>query len=679
VACVFITPAVFDLGAVKPFDIVKITTVLFFGWLAFGLWLAAVALGRTKPRRFLMGYFAGAYLLVATVATILSPTKATSFIGWYGRHHGWLTILIYVVIFYLVACVYRQRSDRAHELIYAMGAGAVVMTIYILMQRFDIDPISWVRPSGEVPGQRFFGTMGNANFAGGYLALTAPWLYFLFVRFEQTWKRVAIVGWGIVTLYALWLTSARNGILSALPAAIAVIAFVHLRDASRRLRLAAIATALVAALVGVVLAVVIIWHPGSSRAPEVFRRAEIFRSDTIKVRGYWWLAGLKMFAARPVAGWGPDTFVTIYPRYLSPDAAKLGDAETADKPHNVFVEHLAHTGLLGFLAYVGLLFVAFRRAFQRLRIAGRDEKVLLTTLGALLASYVGQAFFSIDVTAIALVGWVTLGLIGAVADPPQRDDEVPPAKRPPSNGRAKLLAGVAIVLACLVAALSTSPLKADHESRTAQRVANADGFIDDVMAHHERSFSYNPLVPQYHGIAGVYLEQQANKSTDAAEKRDLLERSLEQYRENDRIQPGYHVWKMAIGKGIGNLAAVGAASFDDALRWLNEARKLAPYDWRVLANRGDVYNLRATADEEPKDLCLAVADYKAANRMRPFTAQSLTGIGRTQARLGNLDEAIDWLKRAGKFDEQTDLPEKLIEAVQKLKRQKKPPPVISCR
>ncbi len=33
VTCVFLTPALFDLGSVKPFDIVKTTTVLFFGWL----------------------------------------------------------------------------------------------------------------------------------------------------------------------------------------------------------------------------------------------------------------------------------------------------------------------------------------------------------------------------------------------------------------------------------------------------------------------------------------------------------------------------------------------------------------------------------------------------------------------------------------------------------------------
>jgi tetratricopeptide (TPR) repeat protein len=669
-ACVFITPAVFDLGAVKPFDIVKLTTVLFFGWLALGVWLAAVVTGQARPRRFLMGYLAGAYLLVATVATIFSPTKWTSLIGWYGRHHGLLTILIYVVVFYLIASVYRQRPDRAHEVVYAMGAGAAAITVYILMQKTGLDPIEWARPSGEVPGQPYFGTMGNANFAGGYIGLTTPWLYLAFMRSRETWKRVAVVVWGLIGLYALWLTSARNGIV-ALAAAIAAFLFIH-RD---RVPLVLKLGAAVVALVAVALAVIIIWHPGSDRPPEALRRVDILRSQTIQVRGYWWLAGVKMFADRPVQGWGPDTFVTKYPAYLSPEAAKIGDAETADKPHNVFVEHLAHTGALGFGAYIALLFVALRRALRRMREAQRNEKALLTTLVGLLAAYVGQAFFSIDVTAIALVGWVTLGCIAALADPVERTPE-PPASRRRGTG-ARVLAAVAIVAGMVLAALSNAPLKADHESRTAQRLANADGFIDDVRLHHDRAFTWNPIVPQYRAIAGAYLEKQAN-TADGGVERDLLIDAVERYREADRLQPGFHGWKMAMGKVVAQLAAADGAEFDEALELIEEARRLAPYDWRVPASRGDVYNLWATVAKEPDHLCEALASYETATKLYRRAGESWTGVGRTLARLGRLDESIVALKRAAKFDKVTELPEQLIAEVEKLQRKKDAPPEVDC-
>src|SRR5918992_34305 len=95
VTVTFVTPGVFDLGAVKPFDIVKVTAVYFFGLLAFGFWIAAVAVGRSRPRRFVMGWLAGAYLLIASIATIASRTKLTSFFGWYGRYGGLATILAF--------------------------------------------------------------------------------------------------------------------------------------------------------------------------------------------------------------------------------------------------------------------------------------------------------------------------------------------------------------------------------------------------------------------------------------------------------------------------------------------------------------------------------------------------------------------------------------------------------
>ena len=77
------------------------------------------------------------------------------------------------------------------------------------------------------PDSRYFGTMGNANFAGGYLGLTCavalprvpP------VRVRRGSGSLSSCG-ALVTLYALWLTSARNGMV-ALAAAVALFLFIH--------------------------------------------------------------------------------------------------------------------------------------------------------------------------------------------------------------------------------------------------------------------------------------------------------------------------------------------------------------------------------------------------------------------------------------------------------------------
>jgi tetratricopeptide (TPR) repeat protein len=138
---------------------------------------------------------------------------------------------------------------------------------------------------------------------------------------------------------------------------------------------------------------------------------------------------------------------------------------------------------------------------------------------------------------------------------------------------------------------------------------------------------------------------------------------------------------MTIGKATGDLAALEGASFEDAYRWLNEAHRLAPYDWRVLVNRGDVYNLEATATKDSDLMCRALRDYRRAVALHPIASGAWQGVGRTLARLGHLERAIKPLKRAAKRDRVNESPkpaERLVDEVEKLQKAKKRPPKVDC-
>jgi O-antigen ligase len=675
VAALFITPAVFDLGAVKPFDIVKATTVLFFGWLLFGAWTGLYVHGVVAARRSAMGRLAIAFLLASALATLLSPTHWTSLFGWYGRYNGFVQTVVLVLVFVAVSTVYRGRPERTYELVWALAAASVVVAIYVLVQRVGLDPIRWAQPAGGVPGAPYFGTMGNADFAGGYLGLTSPWLYLAYRRCEPGWRRRAVVAWGSVHIVALYVTSARNGMV-AVAAATAALLFVHRRRVPAIVKAGAIA----AAVLVIVLGLVVVFHPGSKRPPPALRRVDVLRSKTVRVRGYWWLAGLKMFVHRPLTGWGPDSFVTQYPKYLSRGAASLGDSETADKPHNVFIEHAAQTGVLGFGAYVALIVVAFRRALRRLRDGPPDQEALVAVFVALLAAYVGQAFFSIDVAAMVLTGWVVLGAIAAMADPPDNEREESP-RRPREQRRLVTIA--AIVVALVLATASTAPLKADHEARTAGRLANAEAPADEVITHYERAMSWQPLEALYRGTAGDYLERQASASEDVRSRREMLRRAVAYYEEMNRLQPGYSLWKYSVGKAMGSLAAAGGASFDGARRWLAEAARLAPYDWRIVIGQAELYNKWAVAlkgtHEAAMLLCRALGKAREASSLRKTRGDVQLTLGLTLARLGQLDHALVALRKAAKHERSRQLADRYMGEVEKLERAKTKPPVVSCR
>lgn len=672
IAALVLAPSLFDLGTVKPFDVVKTTTVMFFGWLAAGFWLAQVIRGKARPRRFTMAYFAAAFLLVSALGTLLSTTKLTSLFGWYGRYDGLVTLIVLVLYFYVVACVYREPGRNVAELVWAMAAGALILTFYIWIQRLGLDPIRWAQPGGDSISRPNFGTMGNSNFAGGYLGLTSPWIYLALVRFGG-WKRIAVAVAGVAQLYALWITSARNGFIAVGAAALALL-IVHRKRVPMILKLGAAAAAIAALLI----AVLVIWHPGSDEPPAALQRVGVLRSDTIRVRGYWWLAGVKMFAERPIIGWGPESYVTHFASYLPRESAPVANIETADEPHNVFVRHLANTGVLGFAAYVGLLVLAFRRLFRRLRTAGADQPVVVTFI-ALLAAYIGQAFFSIDVTAIALVSWVSLGAIAALADPPDPD-----APRSAPRPRPVALAAVVLVVALLLAGLSTAPLKADHEARTARRLANADRSQSEILDHYSKAMSLAPYEPIYRGFAGDYLERQAGRENDRDVRRQLLTDALAYHREMDELQPGYAQWKLSVAKATASLATVDGATFEEAEQLFDEALRLAPYDFRIVVGQAELYNLWAQfgedRDEAPALLCRGLDRAREAARLNPNRTSPSLAIGKTLARLGHLKQSKDPLQRAASNDATKALAERILKEVRRLEKEPKSkrPPVVDC-
>ncbi len=130
-------------------------------------------------------------------------------------------------------------------------------------------------------------------------------------------------------------------------------------------------------------------------------------------RFFAWEVSIKTFLEKPVFGWGWENFYYAFNNHYEPSLLKYGFGETYfDKPHNVFLEFLTNTGLLGFLAYLWLLFAAFRGT-TRLK-EGR------TFIQALLIGYLIHNFFALDTLTSYLMFFVILAFI----DPVSSIDEV---------------------------------------------------------------------------------------------------------------------------------------------------------------------------------------------------------------------------------------------------------------
>jgi tetratricopeptide (TPR) repeat protein len=122
-----------------------------------------------------------------------------------------------------------------------------------------------------------------------------------------------------------------------------------------------------------------------------------------------------MAAHRPIQGFGPETFVTEFPRFESVELARAYPDFYHESPHNIFLDPLTSRGLLGLLPLLALCGLAVWAAFQLLR---RRDPLGAPLAAALVASLVCQQF-GVLIVPTALYFYLLLAILVATAIPTQ--------------------------------------------------------------------------------------------------------------------------------------------------------------------------------------------------------------------------------------------------------------------
>lgn len=128
-------------------------------------------------------------------------------------------------------------------------------------------------------------------------------------------------------------------------------------------------------------------------------------------RSVLWRAGWRIWKDHPVLGVGPGQFRKIYSEYTD-DFAPDDNLET----HNIFLEALANTGIVGLAAMVYLLAAAFWYQFRLVQNTSMNNSMRLLSLGLLVAmvAYVvhGMLDFFLWQNGVTFLFFTLLGLTG---------------------------------------------------------------------------------------------------------------------------------------------------------------------------------------------------------------------------------------------------------------------------
>ncbi len=309
-----------------------------------------------------------------TVSTLFSadPTLSVTGTGW--RRFGLVAQLALLLYTALLPCV------KVSHLLRAVAASGSLAAALGIAQYFGWDP--WNPKQGYFIGEGVWtivrppGSLGHADYFGVYL------VYVIFSGVALAWGEAERgeearawrwIGRGAAAAgaAALLLTGSRGAMLGLAAGAAALAVRRRPRITLRR---AALAGALLAGLAGFYF----------SPAGVLLRaRTRWYREDPGGGgRLTLWGDTLRMAGSRWLAGYGPETFSSRFPRFESEGLAKEFPDRYYESPHNLFLDALAGQGVPGLLALALLAALALRAA----RGAGaRAEALAAGFAGALIA------------------------------------------------------------------------------------------------------------------------------------------------------------------------------------------------------------------------------------------------------------------------------------------------------
>ncbi|QBP40757.1 O-antigen ligase family protein [Paenisporosarcina antarctica] len=394
------------------FSLIKSTFLIAFMGIIWILVLKGKLLQpKFKHEKVKIEYILIIFIALLTLSTIFSADIYTSVVGAWTRHEGYLTWLGYLSVFYFFYRVINYNDFSLERLMKNLFVVSAVISIYGILQHFDYDFISlivpWESPTSSIA---FF---DNPNFYGTYLVLTMgigmglylmasekkPMLFYgivltlmtsvlLYTNTRSAWIGLAIVALfytlTIVKQYKLW----KKWVVLLLAMGIMAVG-INASEGNRYLGKIFITLE----ESGDLLDEGLTGHEGSSRLI-------IWQKDLTILDDYFWI------------GSGVDTHAIIFPA-TSDELEEYFNNRTimVDKAHNEYLQIAVTIGIPALLVYILLLFKVYRKAFQALKGANKQQKNIIFTLLAVITGYLVQAIFNISVVSVAPILWMFLGIV----------------------------------------------------------------------------------------------------------------------------------------------------------------------------------------------------------------------------------------------------------------------------
>ena len=319
--------------------------------------------------------------LRVTYSPLFAPMAALGFVvaaqlvlGWsaysYATYTEFMKMVAYGVLFFLtVQCL--RGEGACKRFLAVVVVFSFLLAVFAILQDLTWNgKIYWVQELRH--GGQPYGPYVNRNHYAGLMEMLASFPLVLAASgFLVTWLRMLIAFATVLTAGTIFLSGSRGGMI----ALTLQVLFLGAWLLGRRRRRGTVRPFLAIFLL---VAVLVAWLGADRFVDRLETLRDPLGDQGSGIRPQIVRDAMRMFAERPVAGWGLGVFPIAYPKYRT-----FYTNLYVNEAHNDYLQLLVETGLLGFAAMVFFLVLLYRVSLSQLQHAG-ENLAYATKLAALV-------------------------------------------------------------------------------------------------------------------------------------------------------------------------------------------------------------------------------------------------------------------------------------------------------
>ncbi|HUW71839.1 MAG TPA: O-antigen ligase family protein [Candidatus Humimicrobiaceae bacterium] len=323
----------FPFVSPKSLYFMGLVQVIFFTWLFLIFYFP-----QYRPRRNPLLIALIVFLLILTLSTLFGENPSYSFWSKPERMTG-LLMWFHLFAFFLVTSSVFRKSDWFKIFFLSTFIGLI---------------LSFIAFFADNPAMRGGATIGNSSFLGTYLLFNIFLALWLFLSSQSRYFKIYSAVASVIMFYAVFSINARAATYSIL-AGLALLFLLYLSFGIQKRYLnilgkISLAVILIAFLIGAFY----IFQPDNFIHNWFVEKASYARLVV-------WEKAWNGFLERPLLGWGPENFEFVFIKNFNPCMflPVCGGEIWFDRAHNIILDTLVSTGILGILSYLGLFLAIF--------------------------------------------------------------------------------------------------------------------------------------------------------------------------------------------------------------------------------------------------------------------------------------------------------------------------------